>query len=64
MLVKNGENLCELCGCHYENSEHFFSHCTALQETRKNVIGLQQPFKESIDETISDFLLLKENSKK
>ena len=58
----NGETLCELCGYHYENCEHFLLHCTALQETRKNVIGLQQPFKESIDETISDFLLFKENS--
>ena len=38
----NGEASCELCGYHYENSEHFL-HCTALQETRKNVIGLQQP---------------------
>ena len=52
----------ELCGYHYENCEHFLLHCTALQETRKNVISLQQPFKESIDETISDFLLFKENS--
>ena len=58
----NGETSCELCGYHYENCEHFLLHCTALQETRKNVIGLQQPFKESIDETISDFLLFKENS--
>ena len=39
-------------------------HCTALQETRKNIIGLQQPFKESIDENISDFVLFKENSEK
>ena len=45
-----------------ENCEHFLLHCTALQETRKNVIGFQQPFKESIDEIISDFLLFKENS--
>ena len=58
----NGETSCELCGYHYENCEHFLLHCTALQETRKNVIGLQHPFKESIDETISDFLLFKENS--
>ena len=58
----NGETSCELCGYHYENCEHFLLHCTALQETRKNVIGLQQPFEESIDETISDFLLFKENS--
>ena len=58
----NGETSCELCGYHYENCEHFLLHCTALQETRKNVIGLQQPFKESIDETISDFLLFQENS--
>ena len=52
----------ELCGFHYENSQHFLLHCTTLQETRKNVVGLQQPFKESIDETIFDFLLFKENS--
>ena len=58
----NGETSCELCGCHYEDSEHFLLHCTALQETRINIIGLQQPFKESIAETISDFLLFKENS--
>ena len=57
-----GETSCELCGYHYENSEHFLLYCTALQETRKNVTGLQQPFKESIDETISDFLLFRENS--
>ena len=25
----------------YENSEHFLLHCTALQETRQNVIGLR-----------------------
>ena len=49
----NGETSCELCGYHYENSEHFLLHCTALQETRKNVIGLHN--QESIDETISDF---------
>ena len=31
------------------NSEHIMLHCTALQETRNNVIAcLQQPFKESI----------------
>ena len=59
----NGETSCELCGYHYENSEHFLLHCTALQETRKNVIGLQQPFKEGIAETIFDFLLFKKNSK-
>ena len=46
----------------YEDSEHFLLHCTALQQTRKNIIGLQQPFKESFAETISDFLLFKENS--
>ena len=58
----NEETSCELCGYLYENSEHFLLHCTSLQEIRKNVIGLQQPFKESIDETISEFLLFKENS--
>ena len=57
-----GETSCELCGYHYEN--HFLLHCTALQETRKNVIGVQQPFKESFDETISDFLLSKKTQKK
>ena len=58
----NGETSCELCGYHYQNSEHFLLDCTALQETRKNVIGLLQPFKESIAETISNFLLFNENS--
>ena len=52
---------CELCGYHYENSEHFLLHCTVFHETRKNVIGLQQPLNENIAETISDFLLFKEN---
>ena len=30
----NGETSCELCGYHYENSEHCLLYCTALQETR------------------------------
>ena len=60
--AENSLVLPKLCGYHYEDSEHFLLHCTALQETRINIIGLQQPFKESIAETISDFLLFKENS--
>ena len=60
--LRNSLVLPKLCGYHYEDSEHFLLHCTALQETRINIIGLQQPFKESIAETISDFLLFKENS--
>ena len=55
---------CELCGYHYEDSEHFLLHCTVLQETRRNIIGLQQPLNESIAETISDFLLFKKIEKK
>ena len=58
----NGETSCELCGYQYEDSEHYFLHCTAVQETRINIIGLQQPCKENFAETISDFLLFKENS--
>ena len=52
-------NFNELCGNHYKDSEHFLLHCTALQETRKNIIGLQQPFKKSIAETFMIFCCLK-----
>ena len=45
-----------------EHLQYITLYC--FQETRKNVIGLQQPFKESIEKTISDFLLFKENSEK
>ena len=40
----------------------FFLHCTALQETRININGLQQPLKESIAETISDFFAVQRNN--
>ena len=41
---------------------NIFFYIVLLFRKLENVIGLQQPFKESIDETISDFLLFKENS--
>ena len=36
--------------------------CTALSETRKHIIILQQPYKEDQEETIADLLLFRHHN--
>ena len=40
-----------------EDIHHFLMECTAITNTRKNILGLQRPYLEDEDRTISEFLL-------
>ena len=40
-----------------EDIHHFLMECTAITDTRKNILGLQRPYLEDEDRTIAEFLL-------
>ena len=56
---QGGDIICELCKSEAEDLQHFLLRCTALSETRKHTIILQQPYKEDQEETIAGFLLFR-----
>ena len=40
-----------------EDIHHFLMECTAITDTRKNILGLQRPYLDDEDSTIAEFLL-------
>ena len=60
---QGGDIICELCKSEAEDLQHvLLSTCTALSETRKHIIILQQPYKEDQEETIADLLLFRHHN--
>ena len=59
---QGGDIICELCKSEAEDLQHFILRCTALSETRKHIIILQQPYKEDQEETIADLLLFRHHN--
>ena len=54
----DGHTICDLCKMNLiEDIHHFFLECTAITDTRKNILGLQRPYLEDEDRTIAKFLL-------
>lgn len=53
----NGQVNCTMCKENIEDTEHFILYCKSLNNTRRYIVGLQQPYKESTTETLADFLL-------
>ena len=56
MYVKKKKKICK---SETVDLQHFLLRCTALSETRKHIIFLQQPYKEDQEETIADSLLFR-----
>ena len=54
----DGHTICDLCKMKLiEDLHHFLIECTAIKDTRKNILGLQGPYLEDKDRTIAEFLL-------
>ena len=54
----DGHIICDLCKMNLiEDIHHFLMECTAITDTRKNILGLQRPYLEDEDRTIAEFLL-------
>ena len=52
----NGNTVCDICGEEEETLSHFILHCSALSETRREIITLQKPYIEDEACILSHFL--------